>query len=207
MAAIERAAGREPDVIIGKPSITIVEEAVVSVGLPAADCLFVGDNIETDILAAHAVGMAALLVWSGVSTPADLAASGVQVAHVADTVMALADAFPGRYAWKPGRSARYPPGYERIPDPTSRRFTLAQARDQLSAIVRDVDAHGPVELTENGEPVAVIVSPDEYRRRFAAERDTWAAYERFRAEADLSEIDGSEFEGVRDRSPGRDVTL
>ena len=94
VAAIERAAGREPDVIIGKPSITIVEEAVVSVGLPAADCLFVGDNIETDILAAHAVGMAALLVWSGVSTPADLAASGVKVAHVADTVMALADAFP-----------------------------------------------------------------------------------------------------------------
>jgi HAD superfamily hydrolase (TIGR01450 family) len=95
VAAIERAAGREPDVIIGKPSITIVEEAVASVGLPAADCLFVGDNIETDVLAAHAVGLPALLVWSGVSTPADLAASGVEVAHVADTVMALADAFPG----------------------------------------------------------------------------------------------------------------
>lgn len=93
------------------------------------------------------------------------------------------------------------------PDPASRRFTLAQARDQLSAIVRDVDVYGPVELTEDGEAVAVIVAPDEYRRRFAAERDTWAAYERFRAEADLSEIDGTEFDGIRDRSPGRDVTL
>jgi len=93
VAAIERASGRTPDVVIGKPSITIVEEAVASVGLPARDCLFVGDNIETDVLAAHAVGLPALLVWSGVSTPADLAASGVQVAHVADSVMVLADAF------------------------------------------------------------------------------------------------------------------
>jgi 4-nitrophenyl phosphatase len=93
VAAIERAAGRVPDVIVGKPSITIVEEAVASVGLAPADCLFVGDNIETDVLAAHTVGVPALLVWSGVSTPADLAASGVQVEHIAETVGALADAF------------------------------------------------------------------------------------------------------------------
>lgn len=93
VAAIERAAGREPDVVVGKPSVTIVEEAVYSVGLPAQDCLFVGDNIETDVLAAHAVGLPALLVWTGVSTPADLAASGVQVAHVADDLHAVANAF------------------------------------------------------------------------------------------------------------------
>lgn len=93
VAAIERAAGRAPDVIVGKPSTTIVAEAVESVGLPPEECLFVGDNIETDVLAAHAVGLPALLVWTGVSTPADLAASGVQVAHVADSVMALAEAF------------------------------------------------------------------------------------------------------------------
>lgn len=93
VAMIEWASGRVPDVVVGKPSVTIVEEAVASVGLPAADCLFVGDNIETDVLAAHAVGLPALLVWSGVSTPADLAASGVVVEHVADGVGALATAF------------------------------------------------------------------------------------------------------------------
>ncbi|MFN8635052.1 MAG: HAD-IIA family hydrolase [Chloroflexota bacterium] len=93
VAAIERAAGREPDVIVGKPSITIVQEAVTSVGLPASECLFIGDNIETDVLAAHSVGLSALLVWTGVSTPDDLAASGVQVAHVGDSVAALAEAF------------------------------------------------------------------------------------------------------------------
>jgi HAD superfamily hydrolase (TIGR01450 family) len=97
VAAIERAAGRVPDVVVGKPSVTIVAEAVASVGLPAGECLFVGDNIETDVLAAHAVGLPALLVWTGVSTPADLAASGVQVEHVEESVAALAAAFDTRF--------------------------------------------------------------------------------------------------------------
>jgi HAD superfamily hydrolase (TIGR01450 family) len=93
VAAIERASGRSPDVIVGKPSITIVQEAVVSVGQPASECLFVGDNIEADVVAAHTAGLPALLVWTGVSTPADLEASGVQVEHVADSVEVLAAAF------------------------------------------------------------------------------------------------------------------
>ena len=42
VAALERASGRSPDVIVGKPSITIVQEAVASVGQPASECLFVG---------------------------------------------------------------------------------------------------------------------------------------------------------------------
>ena len=81
--------------IVGKPSITIVQEAVTSVGQPASECLFVGDNIEADVMAAHAAGLPALLVWTGVSTPADLAASGVAVEHVADSVAVLATAFGG----------------------------------------------------------------------------------------------------------------
>lgn len=93
VAALERASGRSPDVIVGKPSITIVREAVASVGRPASECLFVGDNIEADVMAAHTAGLPALLVWTGVSTPADLAASGVAVEHVADSVAALAAAF------------------------------------------------------------------------------------------------------------------
>jgi HAD superfamily hydrolase (TIGR01450 family) len=93
VATLERASGRSPDVIVGKPSITIVQEAVASVGQPAGECLFVGDNIEADVVAAHTAGLPALLVWTGVSTPADLAASGVEVEHVADSVAALATAF------------------------------------------------------------------------------------------------------------------
>ena len=91
--ALEQASGRSPDVIVGKPSITIVQEAVASVGRPASECLFVGDNMEADVVAAHTAGLPALLVLTGVSSRADLEASGVAVEHVAETVEVLADAF------------------------------------------------------------------------------------------------------------------
>jgi antitoxin (DNA-binding transcriptional repressor) of toxin-antitoxin stability system len=90
-----------------------------------------------------------------------------------------------------------------------RQLSLEEARDQLPALVQDVAEHGPVELTEGGEAVAVIVAPGEYRRQAAERPDTWAAYEKFRAEANLAEfgIDDSFLEGLRDTSPGRDIEL
>ena len=91
IAALERATGRGPDVVVGKPSATIVREAVASVGCPPAACLFVGDNLEADVGAAHAVGMDALLVMTGVTGPEELRHSGVTVEHVLPSVAELAD--------------------------------------------------------------------------------------------------------------------
>jgi HAD superfamily hydrolase (TIGR01450 family) len=70
-AALERATGRAPDVVVGKPSITLLCEAAESVGQPPVDCLYIGDNPEADVGGAHAAGMAALLVLTGVATTAD----------------------------------------------------------------------------------------------------------------------------------------
>lgn len=95
-APLERAAGRPPDVVVGKPSITIVEEAVASVGFAPPECLFVGDNLEADVVAAHTAGLPALLVLTGVTTRAELEASGVAVEHVLDSVAELPAAFDGR---------------------------------------------------------------------------------------------------------------
>jgi HAD superfamily hydrolase (TIGR01450 family) len=69
-AALERAIGRAPDVVVGKPSITLLCEAAESVGSPASECLYVGDNPEADVAGAHAAGMDALLVLTGVATSA-----------------------------------------------------------------------------------------------------------------------------------------
>ena len=90
-----------------------------------------------------------------------------------------------------------------------RQLSLAQAREQLPAVVRDVARLGPVELTDEGEPVAVIVASDEYRRLAGSRPSTWDAYEKFRADVDLEElgIDDSFLDGVRDRSPGREIEL
>lgn len=91
VAALEYATGRTPDVIVGKPSTTILEEAVASVGRAPADCLFIGDNPEADVGVAHAVGMDALLVLTGVATADDLARPDLVVEHVLPSVAELAD--------------------------------------------------------------------------------------------------------------------
>jgi HAD superfamily hydrolase (TIGR01450 family) len=71
VAALERATGRSPDVVVGKPSVTLLLEAAASVGCPPADCIYVGDNPEADVAGAHAAGMHALLVLTGVASSAD----------------------------------------------------------------------------------------------------------------------------------------
>lgn len=67
-AGLERGVGRGPDVVVGKPSVALLLEAAVSVGHDPGDCLYVGDNPEADIHGAHAAGMDALLVLSGIAT-------------------------------------------------------------------------------------------------------------------------------------------
>ena len=90
----------------------------------------------------------------------------------------------------------------------ARQIPVGQVGGRLPALVHDVQEHGPVELTQAGEPVAVVVAVDEYRRLLQGRAGPWAAYERFRSETDLSELDIDEvLDGVRDRSPGRDVTV
>jgi HAD superfamily hydrolase (TIGR01450 family) len=71
VAALERGASRPPDVIVGKPSVTLLLEAAHSVGQLPADCLYAGDNLEADVAGAHAAGMDALLVLTGVASGAE----------------------------------------------------------------------------------------------------------------------------------------
>ncbi|MBV9356334.1 MAG: HAD-IA family hydrolase, partial [Chloroflexi bacterium] len=71
VAGLERAVGRGPDVVVGKPSVTILLEAAESIGRPPHECLYIGDNPEADIGGAHAAGMDALLVLTGVASTAE----------------------------------------------------------------------------------------------------------------------------------------
>ena len=59
-------------------------------------------------------------------------------------------------------------------------YSIAEARDNLAAIVHDVEETAAVELTRRGKPVAVLLSVDEYRRLAANKRDLWDAYTEFR---------------------------
>ncbi len=92
----------------------------------------------------------------------------------------------------------------------SRRYSIAEARHGLAAIVHELEGGGSIELTRRGEPVAVMLSMGEYRRLAEGKRDFWEAYEEFRRDVDLprlSIVPEEVFEGVRDPSPGREAHL
>jgi antitoxin Phd len=89
----------------------------------------------------------------------------------------------------------------------SKTYSIAEARQNLAAIVHEAERQSPIELTRRGEPVAVLLSIQEYQRLLSARASFWDAYTSFRHSVDLSQLDiePSVFEGVRDPSPGREV--
>jgi glycerol 3-phosphatase-2 len=72
VAALRYATGAEP-VVTGKPDPTMHRESVQRSG--AVNPIVVGDRLDTDIEGANAVGCASLLVFTGVTAPADLLAA------------------------------------------------------------------------------------------------------------------------------------
>jgi prevent-host-death family protein len=86
-----------------------------------------------------------------------------------------------------------------------RKVSLAEARDHLTGLVRDVERGHRVELTRRGKPVAVLVSREEYDR-LRAERLSPAAALRAWREAAPAGYDGFDLP-ERDPSPGRDVRI
>lgn len=62
--------GRGPDAVAGKPEPPLLNEAVARTG--AERPLMVGDRLDTDIAAGSRVGMPTLLVFTGVTTIAEL---------------------------------------------------------------------------------------------------------------------------------------
>lgn len=91
----------------------------------------------------------------------------------------------------------------------SRRYSIADARHDLAAIVHELEDRDLIELTRRGEPVAVMLSLREYRRLAAGREKFSDAYRAFREAHDLGRLGiGPEiFEDVRDPSPGREVRL
>ncbi len=90
-----------------------------------------------------------------------------------------------------------------------RRYSIAEARHDLAAIVHELERRDLIELTRRGEPVEDMLSLREYRRLAAGREKFWDAYRVFRETVDLSRLDiePEVFEEVRDPSPGRAARL
>ena len=82
---------REPDRVLGKPSTEAAEDALDRLDVPAANCLVVGDRLDTDLAMGQAHGMETALVLTGVATRGDIADSDVDPDHVLDSLVDLPD--------------------------------------------------------------------------------------------------------------------
>lgn len=71
-AALICASGRQPDVVVGKPSPYLLRELLMLHGVRAKDAAFVGDRLEIDIRMANAAGMKSVLVLTGVAKRSDV---------------------------------------------------------------------------------------------------------------------------------------
>jgi prevent-host-death family protein len=89
-----------------------------------------------------------------------------------------------------------------------RRYSVAEARQRFTELVRTVERGRALEITRRGRPVAVLVSASEYARIAGDEPSFAGALDAFRASVDPKQLRGAApFAGVRDRSPGREVEL
>lgn len=73
VAAIEAMVG-PPDVMIGKPSTTMLEMALEHGGLKPEQCVMIGDTVETDIAAGNRLGVTTIWVQTGNPLPKHLPA-------------------------------------------------------------------------------------------------------------------------------------
>jgi ribonucleotide monophosphatase NagD (HAD superfamily) len=71
MAAVEAVTGRTVELVVGKPSPIILEVALAALGVTPAECVIVGDRLETDMVMGRRLGLATVLVLSGVTRPDD----------------------------------------------------------------------------------------------------------------------------------------
>jgi arabinose operon protein AraL len=71
IAAVEAVTGHTVEVIVGKPSPIILDVALQTLGVAAGDCVIVGDRIETDIVMGQRLGLATVLVLTGITRAGD----------------------------------------------------------------------------------------------------------------------------------------
>jgi NagD protein len=91
LAAVEACTGATAEAIVGKPSIFMADALLDRLGVPAKDAVMVGDRLLTDVAMGLNAGMAAVLVMSGATSEAQLAASSVSPTYVLHDVGGLAD--------------------------------------------------------------------------------------------------------------------
>lgn len=93
IGAIEGVTGRSLDRVMGKPSQVTIDAATRRLGVDPADCLLIGDRLETDIEMGVRAGMTTVLVLSGVTSKEDLGDADVTPEFVLDSLGSVEEIF------------------------------------------------------------------------------------------------------------------
>ncbi len=89
------------------------------------------------------------------------------------------------------------------------KVSVAEARQHFARLIKRAQQGKTIEITRRGEPVAVLLSATEYSA-IMGERSSFIdamRQVRERLGVDELEIGDAEFEGLRERSPGREISL
>ncbi|MDM8524914.1 type II toxin-antitoxin system Phd/YefM family antitoxin [Desulfococcaceae bacterium HSG8] len=86
-----------------------------------------------------------------------------------------------------------------------KEFSISEAEKSLSSIIHDVEAGHRIRLTRQGRPVAVLIPVHKYERK---KTGFWKELVLLRQtiEDEGIDISDSDFEGLRDLSPGGRLT-
>ena len=91
----------------------------------------------------------------------------------------------------------------------AKQMTAAQVRREWAKVLRSAERGTTVEVTRNGQPVAVVISIDAYRKLEGATKETLSdVIAHLRESVDPQDLEGPDpWEDLRDRSPGREIQL
>jgi prevent-host-death family protein len=91
---------------------------------------------------------------------------------------------------------------------STKQYSIADARDQLAGIVHEAEEGTMIELTRRNEPVAAIVSMQEYRKLQSDAIQFWNKLQEFRNKLRKDEyLQPDDLKTIRDKSAGRKVEL
>lgn len=92
----------------------------------------------------------------------------------------------------------------------SQQYSIEQVPKNLDKIFQEIEQGESVQITQQGQQLAVILPAAEYQRLLHGKPAFWESVELFRQEIieEGTEIDPDEvLKDVRDKSPGREIIL
>ena len=89
------------------------------------------------------------------------------------------------------------------------QYSTQQLNQNLPEVLEKISQGNSIEITQAGEPFAVILSSSEYKRLTASKSTFWTSLQEFYSHNDLEELEAEAdvFTDVRDRSSGREVNF